>query len=76
MSDVQGAALTVDDLPPTKGLLGDQGYDADCFRDALAERSIESCIPAKASRKEPFPHNQKLYRQRPKIENTLGRIKD
>ncbi len=76
MSDFKGAALMIDDLPPAKALLGDKGYDADWFRDALAERGIEACIPSKSDRKVPIPHDKVLYRQRHKIENTFGRIKD
>jgi len=76
MSDFKGAALMIDDLPPAKVLLGDKGYDADWFRDALAKRGIEACIPSKSNRKEPIPHDKALYRERHKIENTFGRIKD
>ena len=76
MSDFKGAALMIDDLPPAKALFGDKGYDADWFRDALAKRGIEACIPSKSNRKEPIPHDKALYRERHKIENTFGRIKD
>jgi len=76
MSDFKGAALMIDDLPPAKVLLGDKGYDADWFRDALAKRGTEACIPSKSNRKEPIPHDKALYRERHKIENTFGRIKD
>ena len=40
MSDYKGAALMLDALPPAKALLGDRGYDAGWFRNALAERGI------------------------------------
>ena len=76
MSDFKGAALMIDDLPPAQVLLGDKGYDADWFRDALAGRGIEACIPSKSNRKTPIPHDETLYRQRHKIENMFGRIKD
>ena len=76
MSDFKGAALMIDDLPPAQVLLGDKGYDADWFRAALAERGIEACIPSKSNRKVPIPHDPILYRERHKIENTFGRIKD
>ena len=74
--DLKGAALMVDDLPPAKSLLGDKGYDADWFHDALAKRGTEPCIPSKSNRKAPIPHDQTLYRERHKIENSFGRIKD
>lgn len=41
MSDYKGARLIVDALPPAKHLLGDRGYDADWFRDALKDKGIE-----------------------------------
>ena len=76
MSDYKGAALMIDALPPAKELLGDKGYDADWFRQALAERGITACIPSKSNRKKPIEHDRVLYRQRHKIENMFGRLKD
>lgn len=76
MSDFKGAALMLDALPKTKVLLADQGYDADWFRNALADRGIAACIPSKKSRKVPIPHDRKLYRQRHRIENMFGKLKD
>jgi hypothetical protein len=34
-------------------LMGDRGYDADWFRDALQEKGITPCIPGRKSRKKP-----------------------
>ena len=34
----------LDALPKAKALLGDRGYDADWFRNALTVRGIEPCI--------------------------------
>ena len=76
MSDYKGAALMLDALPPAKALLGDRGYDAGWFRNALAARGITPCIPSKANRKIPIAHDRMLYRQRHKIENMFGRLKD
>ena len=76
MSDYKGAALMLDALPHAKALLGDRGYDADWFRKALAERNIAVCIPSKRNRKIPIPHDAVLYRQRHRIENMFGRLKD
>ena len=76
MSDYKGAALMLDALPPAKALLGDRGYDAGWFRDALAARGIVPCIPSKSNRKIPIAHDRTLYRQRHKIENMFGRLKD
>jgi len=76
MSDYTGAALMLDALPKAKALLGDRGYDADWFREALIARGIAACIPSKINRKVPIPHDPVLYRQRHKIENMFGRLKD
>jgi len=76
MSDYKGAAQLINALPKAKALLGDKGYDADWFRAALIARGITPCIPSKANRKIAIPHDPVLYRQRHKIENMFGRIKD
>ena len=76
MSDYKGAALMLNALPPAKELLGDRGYDANWFRAGLAERGITACIPSKANRKIHIPHDRVLYRQRHKIENMFGKLKD
>ena len=76
MSDFKGAALMFEAIPSAKTLLGDKGYDANWFRAALAARGIEACIPPKANRKEAIEYDKALYRQRHKIENMFGRIKD
>ncbi len=76
MSDYKGAALMLDALPSAEALLGDRGYDADWFRKALADRNIIACIPSKKNRKVQIPHDASLYRQRHKIENMFGRLKD
>ena len=75
-SDYKSAALMIDDLPPAQAMLADRGYDADWFRAALAARGIDACIPSRINRKIPIPYDQTLYRQRHKIENMFGRIKD
>lgn len=76
MSDYKGAALMLDALPPAKVLLGDCGYDANWFCHALSERGIDACIPSKANRKIQIAHDRTLYRQRHKIENMFGKLKD
>lgn len=76
MSDYKGAALMMGALPSAKHMLADRGYDADWFRDALTARGITPCIPSKANRKVPILHDKDLYRQRHKIENMFGKLKD
>jgi transposase len=42
----------------------------------LADRGIETCIPAIRSRKQPVDHDKVLYRQRHQIENMFAKLKD
>ncbi len=57
-------------------MLGDRGYDADRFRQALTARGITPCIPSKANRKVQISPDRTLYRQRHRIETMFGRLKD
>ena len=75
-SDYIGARALLSSIPPAAALLGDRGYDADWFRDALINMGISPCIPSRRSRKEPIPHDADLYRQRHRIENMFARLKD
>ena len=47
VSDYTGAAALLDELPKAQWLLGDRGYDADWFRDALQAKGIQPCIPGR-----------------------------
>ncbi len=76
MSDYKGAALMIAALPKAKALLGDRGYDANWFRQAVTAGGIAPCIPSKLNRKVPIEYDNTLYRQRHKIENVFGRLKD
>jgi transposase len=76
MSDFKGAALMLPAMPRARELLADKGYDADWFREALANRKIAACIPSKSNRKAPIPYDAVLYKQRHRIENMFGRLKD
>jgi putative transposase len=81
MSDHKGAALMLPSLPPAQELLGDKGYDSSRFRQALIQRGIapvqgSALNPSSLSRKLPIPHDKALYRQRHRIGNMFGRLKD
>ena len=75
-SDYVGARALLSSLPKAKVLLADRGYDADWFRWALADRGIQPCIPSRKGRTLPVAHDPILYRQRHRIENAFGRLKD
>ena len=76
MSDHEGAFLLLSMLPNAKELLGDRGYDSNWFRAALAERGITPCIPPRSNRNVRIDYDKDLYRQRHKIENVFGPIRD
>ena len=75
-SDYTGARHLLDRLPKARELLADRGYDADWFRNALKDRGISPCIPPRKKRKHPADYDKTLYKQRHRIENMFGRIKD
>lgn len=76
MSDYKGAALLLPALPKAKELLADRGYAADWFRAALLEKGVAPCIPPKKNRKARIQYDKTLYKQRHKVENMFGRLKD
>ena len=65
VSDYIGARALLSGLPNVKWLLGDRGYDADWFREALQDKGICACIPGRKKRK-----------RRNRIEIMFGRLKD
>lgn len=77
MSDHIGAKLTYSALPDhALCMIGDKGYDSDEYRAALQAKGITPCIPPRKGRILPADFDKTLYRQRHKIENMFGRIKD
>ena len=63
-------------LPPSRDLLADKGYDANWFRAGLVKRGITPCIPPKRNRRTRIAYDKTLYRQRHKVENMFGKLKD
>src|SRR5688500_13247500 len=76
MSDYKEARLLLPSLPKAKTLIADRGYDAASFRAALWAKGITPCIPTKRNRKIQIEYDKTLYRQRHRIENMFGRLKD
>ncbi|MCW0046315.1 IS5 family transposase [Brevundimonas sp. BT-123] len=76
VSDYTGAAALLDSLPRAQWLLGDRGYDADWFRDALQAKGITPCIPGRKTRTEPIRYDKRRYKRRNRIEIMFGRLKD
>lgn len=75
-SDYKGAALLLDKMPKAKDMLADRGYDSDWFRAALKAKGTTPCIPPRKNRIVQIAYDKTLYKQRHKIENMFGRLKD
>lgn len=76
VSDYTGAMALMGSLPDAEWLLGDHGYDADWFREALLERGTRPCSPGRKSRKKAIRYDKRRYRRRNRIERMFGRLKD
>ena len=76
VSDYSGAAALLGSLPAAEWLLGDRGYDADWFRDALKDKGISACIPGRKIRKKKVRYDKRRYKRRNRIEIMFGRLKD
>jgi transposase len=60
----------------SKRLLGDKAYDSAELRLWLNARGTKPVIPNRSNRKQPFSFNKRLYKERRRIENAFGRLKD
>ena len=76
VSDYIGARALISGLPNVKWLLGDRGYDADWFREALQDKKIRPCIPGRKKRKTQVRYDKRRYKRRNRIEIMFGRLKD
>ena len=63
-------------LPDVDWLLGDRGYDADWFREALQDKGTRPCIPGRKQRKTTVKYDKRRYKRRNRIEIMFGRLKD
>ena len=75
-SDYIGARALLSSLPDVDWLLGDRGYDADWFREALKGKGIRACIPGRKQRKKAVKYDKRRYKRRNRIEIMFGRLKD
>ncbi|TMV87878.1 hypothetical protein FGG78_18135 [Thioclava sp. BHET1] len=71
-----GTEQLLSSLPKVDWLLGDRGYDADWFRDALQDKGIRACIPGRKQRKTPVKYDKRRYKRRNRIGIMFGRLKD
>ena len=63
-------------LKAARKLLGDKAYDSADLRQWLKDRGTKPVIPNRSNRKQPFSFDKKSYKQRHRIENAFGRLKD
>ena len=76
VSDYIGARALLGSLPNVQWLLGDRGYDANWFREALKDKGIRACIPGRKQRKAAVRYDKRRYKRRNRIEIMFGRLKD
>ena len=60
----------------SKRLIGDKAYDSAELRLWLKDRGTKPVIPNRSNRKQPFRFKRRLYKERRRIENAFGRLKD
>jgi transposase len=75
-SDFKGAYTLLPDLPPTKMVLGDRGYDGNKVRKIVSEQGITPCIPPRKNRKIQTEYCETTYKKRHKVENLFAKLKD
>lgn len=76
VSDYIGAKALLSSLPNVEWLLGDRGYDADWFREALEDKGIRAGIPGRKQRKATVKYDKRRYKRRNRIEIRFGRLKN
>jgi transposase len=76
VSDYIGAQALLSSLPKVDWLLGDRGYDADCFRDALKDKRVRACIPGRKQRTTKVKSDKRRHKRRNRVEIMFVRLKD
>lgn len=76
INDISMAHALIQAAGPFSRLLADRAYDANHFRQRLAERGAEAVIPSTTSRKLAIPYDVQAYKQRNLVERMWCRLKD
>ena len=76
VADITMAITLLSAVDKPKRLLADKAYDADSFRIWLKQRKIKAVIPSTATRRTPYPLDQKTYRRRNVIERMFCKLKN
>ena len=72
ISDYADVTALLSKLPAADLLLGDRGYDAEWFREALKDKGIKPCISGRKPRGKPIKHDKRRYKRRNQIEIIFG----
>ncbi len=75
-ADIRAAPELLARAGPFTRLIADRAYDAGRLRDALREAGAVPVIPGRSNRTVPIRHDKRRYRDRWRIEATIGRLKD
>jgi len=76
VADIKAAPALLAAAGRFKRLIADRGYDADGLRRELRAGGAQPVIPGRRSRRRPIRHDAQRYRERWRIEATVGRLKD
>ena len=76
MAGCIAADALLEQMPPTRLLHGDKGYDSDAVHRKIESKGTAQNIPPKANRRWKNCFSPYLYRDRNAIERMFGRIKD
>jgi transposase len=76
IADISMAQAMVAAVEAPKRLIADKAYDAEHFRNWLAQRQIKAVIPSTASRRTPYPIDHHAYRRRNVIERLFCKLKN
>ena len=72
--DVPQAGPLIEGLP-AQAVMADTAYDADHFRQAIADKGAIAVIPNNPSRAKKYPLDKHLYAQRHLVECCFSRLK-
>jgi len=75
-SDIRSVDALFSKVGPCTRLIADRAYDADALRRKLRDSGINPVIPGKKNRLVKIRHDKEAYKQRWRIEATIGRLKD
>ncbi len=74
MGDVPQAGPLIEDLP-AEVVMADTAYDADHFRQVIADKGAIAVIPSNPSRTRKHPLDKHLYAQRHLVECCFNKLK-